>query len=1049
MSKFISINVKNNNILKRYENVKHDTEYTLVNSLLEFLYTNSASTNIFYPFYISEISPDGTELLIKPVNKDIKKIPNYNNNTGFLFDNTFINNLSFNYKQGDTDISLNDLQKYVLQLQHHILIEDETISKSLYPIINVAVFDENKDTLVLKLYKKISKNNVNVRLNFVKLYNNHSIAHKYIDYEYLEEQKSIEYFKTLPKIVLEPNIDLSLNKFHNSSKEISFKNYNELLNNNSDNENINLISFINKKNLLNVDYSVFKEFIHFSSGKIRLENFKIKLENIFDINNKISTINSILTNTTGNENESVFSKNQKNKLLLKKQQIIDNFTDYEYYLYFKKESEFKKSINQYSIDSSWPKDDNGNCLPLSDSNCSTWYNKMLLELEEYDSNNMFNFLNFIPNYIISENENIEYIKLLNLTGEYLDKIYIVLKNLVTYKIKYDNVKHYFNKEIFISLLKSSGLDVENNNAYAEIINYFSSVAESNCDYTLEEMSFEIWNRLYVNDYTINSFKGTKEAIELLLSVYGIPNLLLDIEETSIKTKDNIETTQEYKSIDKYCYKANTGKILFDHSNITLFNYPLTMTFNIYLRKNINTDYTILYDSDDNSIIKYDSSTKSIVLINSSDDVIFNTSLKNNFRLDKPFQITLKYYDSNLSLVVSQFARNEYTKVDFPVITNYRKIYNDSNNIRFSINNNIMFRELFVWNNYEYTDSDIELQTKFPQRKNLLNGNIDKPLQDIIDYLLIHYEMNGDFIESKSNNELYINSTDCEFKSFYFTNIIHNTNIDDFNVDKIRIIDTKKSDVRLYPSHKIDNYSDNYKIEDTNSVSVYFTPSKLINSSITSIYANYNFDNALGDIADENKEYYTILKEEEDNFNDMFTFSDNITDYVQQFDKSLFSQIESMLPLRANKFVGILIKPTLFERNKQKTFNKTMFNTSENSKVAKLNTEYNVKGFNNTIEFNLSPSIDISANDNVRKTNIKIDYNCIKCKSLEIEAKFFKPKYFKKGKKSQITLSKNNIFKVIDRDKHKWDGNINSDNPVTRIIINENEKLINNNVIKLN
>jgi hypothetical protein len=115
----------------------------------------------------------------------------------------------------------------------------------------------------------------------------------------------------------------------NSIKPSEYLNINSLLSNQSLTAYRELLNNINKKGIyINVDYSEYENFIHFSSAKERLLNFRYKINLIESYQTDIAAIQS-----TTNYNTSFNSSASIHSLQSKVDSIVANFDGYETYLY--------------------------------------------------------------------------------------------------------------------------------------------------------------------------------------------------------------------------------------------------------------------------------------------------------------------------------------------------------------------------------------------------------------------------------------------------------------------------------------------------------------------------------------------------------------------------------------------------------------------------------------------------------------------------------------------------------------------------------------------
>ena len=136
---------------------------------------------------------------------------------------------------------------------------------------------------------------------------------------------------------------------------------------------------------------------------------------------------------------------------------------------------------------------------------------------------------------------------------------------------------------------------------------------------------------------------------------------------------------------------------------------------------------------------------------------------------------------------------------------------------------------------------------------------------------------------------------------------------------------------LSPDHSSLNRQFDDAPLDSNLLGVYFSTTDTLNTHMYSwsfqSTGNYSIiDDWIGDPIDRKKTYYPSLRITSSKYFDYLNSSEGITyqdispvnllfNLVSNFDDSVFSQIEQIVPARANYYSGILIEPHILERNK--------------------------------------------------------------------------------------------------------------------------------------
>jgi len=118
--------------------------------------------------------------------------------------------------------------------------------------------------------------------------------------------------------------------------------------------------------------------------------------------------------------------------------------------------------------------------------------------------------------------------------------------------------------------------------------------------------------------------------------------------------------------------------------------------------------------------------------------------------------------------------------------------------------------------------------------------------------------------------------------------------------------------------------------DSNKLGIFFSPTAVIDEDIISSLPNIDFDQYIGDPRDQYKEQYTGLTTARNLYWQKYSGPNNFWDYLRllkYYDSSLYRQIRDLIPARANATVGILIEPTILERDKVIIGKKPTFETA--------------------------------------------------------------------------------------------------------------------------
>lgn len=361
---------------------------------------------------------------------------------------------------------------------------------------------------------------------------------------------------------------------------------------------------------LSVDYRRYSHFIRFGSAKSRLENFRYKLSQIEYYQEKIEslTINSPATASDFSITGSYYFKQNVQNFKDKKNEIIAGFDGYERFLFEESSSYVASGSNSLGdfVPSTWPKVSDRpfpkapyTNLSVTSSEAIDWYDGMHQTASMYDRQNIHSLENTgIPLHIHEdptlgkdENINSEYVKFVNMVGEFFDNIYLYVTaipetwdrhNAIDAKL----VEGHFSgsdmlsKDLIYMGLKSLGynqclktdeqdlwtyvIGTDSDGQFGDKVNYFgtndwsywdapddqfasasyiagtsifsqsviyaSEFYQTSQSVPRENVRLEFGKRLLNNLPHLLKTKGTKENLKAYMNIYGIPQSLFRIKE---------------------------------------------------------------------------------------------------------------------------------------------------------------------------------------------------------------------------------------------------------------------------------------------------------------------------------------------------------------------------------------------------------------------------------------------------------------------------------------------------------------------------------------
>jgi len=356
-----------------------------------------------------------------------------------------------------------------------------------------------------------------------------------------------------------------------------------------------LHSLLEEKGIdINIDFTNFNDFIHFSSVEARLENFYYKMSLLEDYSSSIA----ILDNTTNNNPSSSLAVYEA-----KISDIITNFDEYDYYLYYSSGSwAWPKTTSQppYQLATT------GSAAVLnwfgSSIETSPYYGGIALSASNFDNLNQNNLYYSIPEYLRNDPANEPYQIFVEMVGQLYDNIWIYYKD-VSQKYNADNrLESGISKDIVADAIRDFGIKLYQNNFSNEDLftaflgitpegglfpfpnitgslptpsgfEYVNTLISASNDYIpLDDVNKSLYKRIYHNLPYLLKAKGTLPGLRTLITSYGIPDTVLRINEYGGKDKSNVNDWDYWQNTFNYVY-YNTG------SNSITTNWPLTSSWN--------------------------------------------------------------------------------------------------------------------------------------------------------------------------------------------------------------------------------------------------------------------------------------------------------------------------------------------------------------------------------------------------------------------------------------------------------------------------------------
>jgi len=421
---------------------------------------------------------------------------------------------------------------------------------NLYLANNLLFDDSNNQTSILvKLYKPLP--------SFVKVGGDVypwicTLQRETVAFNVEFEQNPIPVKTTID--LKGPNFSLDINnQTHTSTKPTS---YNDLFPSGIDSSSISspyyqLQSILENKGInVNIDYTNFSNFIHFSSAEERIKNFVYKL--------------GLIENSS---DENIIEG------------IIKNFDGFEHWLFY-------TSASNSSFPSPYPKTTSTPPYTLASTSSTSaidWYENITYSASIYDADNQDALINTIPTYIIEDPDSESYLTFTKMIGQHFDVLFTYIQD-INNRYNADNRLDFgISKDLVGEAIKSMGINlysgnftganiisslvgINNGNSFLPpledgsggvISNYITA---SNLPTPIEDVNKEIYKRIYHNLPLLLKQKGSIAGVRTLINCFGIPKEVLDIKEFDISYRPS---TQFLPTV------GSSGFISFPTKNIVL------------------------------------------------------------------------------------------------------------------------------------------------------------------------------------------------------------------------------------------------------------------------------------------------------------------------------------------------------------------------------------------------------------------------------------------------------------------------------------------------
>jgi len=385
-----------------------------------------------------------------------------------------------------------------------------------------------------------------------------------------------------------PNFNIDINE--KASQTTPYFNYTELFSSPVSSSIQQLKSYLDVKGAnINIDFSNYTNFVHFSSAQKRLDNFVTKLTSIESYQNDLNT----LSNLTSSANH-IFTTASVATTQALLDNIITKFDEYEYYLYFESSSYAWPKINStapyllYSV---------------SSSQGSTFYVNQSVSASTHDLTNENYLFNLLPQYVKDNSDNSNIWTFVSMMGQQFDEIWLYIK-AITDKYNTDNRTDYgLSQDLIADALQSFGIKLytntsTNSDLYSSYLGLTPSgsllpttgselitnyVTGSNKTTPTYDLTTELYKRLYHNLPYLLKSKGTEKGIRALINLYGIPDSILSVNEYGGTDKNSVEPN---------VYKEKTAYTFYTSGSYNVKMSWAPLLANDWIGNYVNDGYTL-------------------------------------------------------------------------------------------------------------------------------------------------------------------------------------------------------------------------------------------------------------------------------------------------------------------------------------------------------------------------------------------------------------------------------------------------------------------------
>ncbi len=611
--------------------------------------------------------------------------------------------------------------------------------------------------------------------------------------------------------------------------------------------------------------------------------------------------------------------------------------------------------------------------PWQTSQAESWLDYASNSGAIFDVDNRDSMKNNIPEYIIEDYQNAEFLLFLDMVGQHFDILWCYINALKANK----NLEH--KQDIGISnamvyeMLDSMGWKGKRAFDSQFLWEYaFGTTKDGAYKYgrSLEDANNEVWRRILNNLPYLLKHKGTARAMKAIMACYGVPQSMLTIMEFGGPQDPSKGNSSQFTFEDRTAaiYLKNNSNVKVPWKVIPGFgDYPNAVEFRIKPTYKPSPSYTLISGSEwsldlvqtTGSFAKLelnfggDQSTSTYF----SESVSVTSSYYIEYINDEPyaygpdlktgsldFPVSTEYYSNVLinrhnSPDSSSWFEVWYATTNGTRITTYVSMSLATDDTQWETGSYLQIGgnnfegnvdEFRLWKT-PLLRSKFENHTLFPDA---INGNsytastsdlvfrldFEYPKDRTADVGIKNVSINTSYSENYASASMMYSASSYPYQYTPYDRTVTATvpSLGFTYSNKIRFESASLVTDLSYKTRATKKSFDQAPI-DSSRLGLFFSPIKELNMDILKAFGDFNIDNYIGDPSDEYKDNYKQLDDLRGYYFERLDNRD-IYEYirlVKYIDKSLFEVLADLAPARAKISKGLLIEPHYLERSKTK------------------------------------------------------------------------------------------------------------------------------------